>query len=179
MKNKLLLPITAIFLSITAFNASATLKNTLSIGYAQSQIKVDGEKVDEDPKGFNIKYDRKINNDFGLIGSFVYNNKKYNCYDDNDKNVGHIDVDYYLFSAGPSYRFNEYINAYGLIGTSVCNANYKAPSEEQHENKVSISYGLGLQINPIPNVAIDASYEYSKLDDMKFGTWVLGVGYRF
>ncbi|WP_311746273.1 hypothetical protein [Proteus penneri] len=44
MKNKLLLPITAIFLSITAFNASATLKNTLSIGYAQSQIKVDGEE---------------------------------------------------------------------------------------------------------------------------------------
>jgi attachment invasion locus protein len=179
MKNKLLLPIAAIFLSITAFNASATLKNTLSIGYAQSQIKIDGDKVDEDPKGFNIKYDRKIDNGFGIIGSFVYNNKKYNCQDEDGKNTEHSDVSYYLISGGPSYRFNEYINAYGLIGTSVFNVNYKDIYEEHRENKVSISYGLGLQINPIPNVAIDASYEYSKLDDLKFGTWVLGVGYRF
>ncbi|MBG2874397.1 outer membrane beta-barrel protein [Proteus alimentorum] len=179
MKNKSLLPITAIFLSIVAFNASATLKNTLSIGYAQSQIKVDGDKVDEEPKGFNIKYDRKIDNGFGIIGSFVYNNKKYDCYDMNGENIGHSDVNYYLFSGGPSYRFNEYINAYGLIGTSVFNVQYKDPSEEHHENKVSISYGLGLQVNPIPNMVIDASYEYSKLDDIKFGTWVLGVGYRF
>ncbi|MBG2710689.1 outer membrane beta-barrel protein [Proteus mirabilis] len=179
MKNKLFIPITAIFLSITTFNASATLKNTVSLGYAQSQIKIDGDKIDGEPKGFNIKYDRKIDNGFGIIGSFVYNNKKYNCYDNDGKNVGHSDVSYYLFSGGPSYRFNEYINAYGLVGTSVFNVNYKALGEEQHENKVSISYGLGLQINPIPNVAIDASYEYSKLDDIKFGTWVLGVGYRF
>ena len=179
MKNKLFIPITAIFLSITAFNASATLKNTVSLGYAQSQIKIDGDKIDGEPKGFNIKYDRKIDNGFGIIGSFVYNNKKYNCYDNDGKNVGHSDVSYYLFSGGASYRFNEYINAYGLVGTSVFNVNYKALGEEQHENKVSISYGLGLQINPIPNVAIDASYEYSKLDDIKFGTWVLGVGYRF
>lgn len=179
MKNKLFIPITAIILSITTFNVSATFKNTLSMGYAQSQIKVDSEKIDGDPKGFNIKYDRKIDNGFGIIGSFIYNNKKYNFRDMNGKEVGHSDVNYYLFSAGPSYRFNEYINAYGLIGTSVLNASCKTPNEEQHENKVSISYGLGLQINPIPNIAIDASYEYSKLDDVKLGTWVLGVGYRF
>ncbi len=179
MKNKLFISITAILSSMMTFNASATLKNTLSLGYAQSQIKVDSDKVDEDPKGFNIKYDRKIDNGLGIIGSFSYNNKKYNCYDKNDKSTGHANVNYYLFSGGPSYRFNEYINAYGLIGTSVFNVNYKIPDTEQHESKVSISYGLGLQINPIPNVAIDASYEYSKLDDMKFGTWVLGVGYRF
>ncbi|WP_235977756.1 Ail/Lom family outer membrane beta-barrel protein [Proteus mirabilis] len=42
-----------------------------------------------------------------------------------------------------------------------------------------MAYGLGVQVNPITNLAIDVSYEYSKLYDIDFTTWVVGIGYRF
>lgn len=42
-----------------------------------------------------------------------------------------------------------------------------------------MAYGVGVQFNPLPNIAIDASYEHTKLSDIKVGTWMLGVGYRF
>ena len=179
MKNKLVTPIVAIALSIITFNASANLKNTLSLGYAQTQIKIDGDKVDGAPKGINIKYDRKLNESFGIIGSIIYNHKKYYCYDVQDEMNAQSNFNYYLLTAGPSYRFNEYINIYGLIGTSIISAKYKDDIENYHEKKASLSYGVGLQINPISNIAIDASYEYSKVNDANLGTWVLGVGYRF
>ncbi|SUC40558.1 outer membrane protein (attachment invasion locus protein) [Proteus mirabilis] len=51
--------------------------------------------------------------------------------------------------------------------------------EREKENKISMAYGLGVQVNPITNLAIDVSYEYSKLYDIDFTTWVVGIGYRF
>ncbi|HGJ5898912.1 Ail/Lom family outer membrane beta-barrel protein [Arsenophonus apicola] len=54
------------------------------------------------------------------------------------------------------------------------------------DTETELVYGVGLQINPVKNIAIDVAYEYSKLSfehsnlrDIKFGTWMLGVGYRF
>ncbi|NHB95600.1 outer membrane beta-barrel protein [Photorhabdus stackebrandtii] len=35
------------------------------------------------------------------------------------------------------------------------------------KSKTSVSYGLGLQFNLMPNWTIDISYEYSKLDELK------------
>lgn len=178
MKRKVLISSAVFALSIFSFNASATLKNTLSIGYAQSSIKVEEGRLHDNPKGFNLKYNREINHGFGLIGSFTYNYKKIN-FDESEQERYHVDFNYYLLTAGPSYRFNKYINIYGLTGVSGINAKSKNTGDDISYNKLSNSYGLGMQINPIPNLAIDASYEYSKLDDAKIGTWVLGVGYHF
>ncbi|WP_016674751.1 Ail/Lom family outer membrane beta-barrel protein, partial [Yersinia pestis] len=47
------------------------------------------------------------------------------------------------------------------------------------EEQDSLAYGVGMQFNPLNNIAIDASYEYTKLKDANIGTWVLGIGYRF
>ncbi|QLK88716.1 hypothetical protein E3U36_09700 [Arsenophonus endosymbiont of Aphis craccivora] len=51
---------------------------------------------------------------------------------------------------------------------------------------MELVYGAGLQINPVENVAIDVTYEHTKLSfehttlkNIKVGTWMLGVGYRF
>ncbi|WP_407072857.1 Ail/Lom family outer membrane beta-barrel protein [Photorhabdus viridis] len=52
--------------------------------------------------------------------------------------------------------------------------------EAKSHEKTSVAYGAGLQLNPIPNVAVDVAYEYSDLGDKaKVGTFVVGVGYRF
>lgn len=41
------------------------------------------------------------------------------------------------------------------------------------------SYGAGLQFNPMENVALDFSYEQSRIRSVDVGTWIAGVGYRF
>ncbi len=160
-----------------SFNARAT-ENTISFGYAQSNVKIDGnnDKLD-DPKGFNLKYRYEIDSEWGVGGALVHTYKGYSFYYDGNK--GTADLDYYSLTVGPSYRFNEYVSAYGLIGVAQGKAKVSAPGYSDSESKTSAAYGAGLQFNPIPNVAIDASYEYSKLNDIKIGTWMVGLGYRF
>ncbi|WP_016605120.1 Ail/Lom family outer membrane beta-barrel protein, partial [Yersinia pestis] len=41
------------------------------------------------------------------------------------------------------------------------------------------TYGAGLQFNPAENVALDVSYEQSRIRNVDVGTWVAGVGYTF
>ncbi|MBS9438139.1 attachment protein [Photorhabdus noenieputensis] len=182
MKRTLVASVVAAGLSVFAFAANAD-EHTISGGYAQSHVKFDGEKLDENPKGFNLKYRYELDNNWGVIGSFTLTHQGYDFYDDGAK-VGTGNLDYYSLMAGPTYRFNDYVSAYGLIGA----AHGKAKSEsfvsgyellDHKGSKTSVAYGLGLQFNPMPNWTIDTSYEYSKLDDAKIGTWVVGVGYRF
>jgi len=168
------------FLGAIAFSSTANAENesTISVGYAQSHVKFDGETLKEHPKGVNLKYRYEIDSNWGVIGSFTYTHQDYNFYF-NNRNVGNGDLDYYSLTAGPVYRFNDYISAYGLVGAAHGKESVDVYSEKYSESKTAVAYGAGLQINPVKNIAIDASYEYSKLDDVKVGTWMLGVGYRF
>ncbi|EDI0784779.1 Ail/Lom family outer membrane beta-barrel protein [Salmonella enterica subsp. enterica serovar Brandenburg] len=162
------------------------LQNTLSGGYAHSHAKFAGEG--ENLKGFNVKYRHELNDMWGIVGSFAYTNfnKDYNMMLPNANGVlektkvASYDLDYFSLTAGPSLRFNEYLSAYALIGVGYGKAHawldgYASASE----HKTSPAFGAGLQFNPVPNMTIDASYEYSKLGDVKVGTWMAGVGYRF
>ncbi|WP_119711034.1 Ail/Lom family outer membrane beta-barrel protein [Arsenophonus endosymbiont of Aleurodicus floccissimus] len=54
------------------------------------------------------------------------------------------------------------------------------------DTEIELVYGAGLQTNPVENLAIDVTYEHTKLSfehtnlkNIKVGTWMLGVGYRF
>ncbi|MFV9998369.1 MAG: Ail/Lom family outer membrane beta-barrel protein [Arsenophonus endosymbiont of Dermacentor nuttalli] len=167
----------SIFVFISA-NSYAVGESTISLGYAQSHAKVRGEKIDGNPKGFNIKYRYEIDNHWGVIGSFAYTYKGYNFYYSKMK-VANANINYYSLNAGPVYRFNEYISAYGLIGFAYGKAKAKAAGYSANDSATGLAYGVGLQFNPVKNVAIDASYEYSKLNKVKEGTWMIGVGYRF
>ncbi|CCW31106.1 Ail/Lom family outer membrane beta-barrel protein [Xenorhabdus nematophila] len=162
-------------LSLSAYAAG---ESTFSVGYAQSHVKFQNEKFKENPKGFNIKYRYEFDNNWGVMGSFTYTHQGYDFHNGRRK-VASADLDYYSLTAGPAYRINEYISAYGLIGLAHGKAEAKTSGYSHNENKTKLAYGAGLQINPIPNVAIDASYEYSKFNEVKVGTWMLGVGYRF
>lgn len=174
----------AVLGGLLAFSATANAagESTFSVGYAQSHVKVNGNKLDENPKGFNLKYRYEIDGDWGVIGSFAYTHQGYDFYYGSNK-VGNADLDYYSLTVGPTYRFNEYISAYGLLGIAhgkeKSNAAVGYYSYDYNESKTALAYGVGLQVNPVQNIAIDASYEYSKLNDFKVGTWMIGVGYRF
>ncbi|ENO0817838.1 outer membrane beta-barrel protein [Proteus mirabilis] len=182
MSKKLLVTLVMTSLSLCAANAQAVGENTLSLGYAQSHVKADGDKLKENPKGFNVKYRYEFDNQWGMIGSFAYTHQGYD-YRFGSQSVGTADLDYYSFTAGPVYRFNDYVSAYGLLGVAHGKAEVELKGfgyhEKESQSKSAFAYSAGLQFNPHPNIAIDASYEYTKLDDVKVGTWMLGLGYRF
>ncbi|TNH43116.1 Ail/Lom family outer membrane beta-barrel protein [Photorhabdus luminescens] len=184
MKRTLVASVVAVGLSVFAFAANAA-EHTISGGYAQSHIKIDDHKIDDHPKGLNLKYRYELDNNWGVISSFTYTYLGYEFYDRGRK-VAKADIDYYSLMAGPTYRFNEYVSAYGMIGAAhgKVKASDLVHSNSDSHSKTSIGYGLGLQFNPVPNWTIDTSYEYAKFDDarlgdLKVGTWVVGVGYRF
>ncbi|CAM3806898.1 Ail/Lom family outer membrane beta-barrel protein [Xenorhabdus thuongxuanensis] len=178
MKKLVLATLITVGISALSMNVYATGESTISVGYAQSHVKITGDKLDENPKGFNVKYRYEFDNDWSVIGSFVYTHQGYEYYYDGYKTAT-IDLDYYSLTAGPAYRINEYVSAYGLIGSAHGKAEAKSGGYSHSESKTELAYAAGLQINPIPNMAIDASYEYSKIGEVKVGTWVIGVGYRF
>ncbi|CDH03764.1 Ail/Lom family outer membrane beta-barrel protein [Xenorhabdus bovienii] len=180
MKKLVLASLVAAGMSIVSMGACAAGESTISAGYAQSHVKSGGDKLKENPKGFNIKYRYEFDNNWSVIGSLAYTHQGYEYYYGGHK-TGTVDLDYYSLTAGPAYRINEYVSAYGLVGSGhgKVEAKNKINGSSHSENKTELAYAAGLQINPIPNIAIDASYEYSKLGEVKVGTWMIGVGYRF
>ncbi|RAX04391.1 MULTISPECIES: Ail/Lom family outer membrane beta-barrel protein [unclassified Photorhabdus] len=196
MKRTFVASVVAVGLSVFAFAANAG-EHTISGGYAQSHVKFDDKNLADyhldnnplggNPKGFNLKYRYELDSNWGVIGSFTYTHLGNDLYINSSK-IGKSELDYYSLMAGPTYRFNEYVSAYGMIGAAhgKVKASYLVNSNSGSDgySKTSIGYGLGLQFNPVPNWTIDTSYEYAKfneasLGDLKVGTWVVGVGYRF
>ncbi len=149
--------------------------NTLSIGYAQTQL---GGFYSGSMPGVNVKYHwEDMSSGFGAIASASYTRA------DIENGWGGT-VEQTSFLIGPSYRFNDYLNAYLLLG--IANGKVDVPAWDDHQSQSVFSYGAGLQVNPATNWAIDASYQYARFDShydysphIDAGTWVIGVGYRF
>ncbi|WP_033851391.1 Ail/Lom family outer membrane beta-barrel protein, partial [Yersinia wautersii] len=80
---------------------------------------------------------------------------------------------------GPSVHFNDFFSMYALLGIGHGKAKASVLGYGKKEEQDSLAYGVGMQFNPLNNIAIDASYEYAKLKNANIGTWVLGIGYRF
>lgn len=177
--------IATIFACVSA-NACAASKNTLSLDYAQSHLQFKDEEFQDKPKGVNVKYRYEIDNHWGFIGSLTYTHQE-DYLKRNNITLSNVDMFYSALNFGPSYRFNKNISIYGLIGAARARIELKSPQISIFKDtEIELAYGAGLQINPAKNIAIDVAYEYSKLSfehsnlkDIKFGTWMLGVGYRF
>ena len=134
----------------TAFAATSTVTG----GYAQSDMQGKANKAG----GFNLKYRyEQDNNPLGVIGSFTYTEK------DNNSNG--------------TYNKGQY---YGVVGVGYGKfQNNNFPNQKSDMSDYGFSYGAGLQFNPIENVALDFSYEQSRIRNVDVGTWIAGVGYRF
>lgn len=96
--------------SIGVANA-AGYKNTVSIGYAYTDL---SGWLSGNANGANIKYNwEDLDSGFGAMGSVTYTSADVNNY---GYKVG--DADYTSLLVGPSYRFNDYLNAYVMIGAA-------------------------------------------------------------
>ncbi|MFG6657219.1 outer membrane protein OmpX [Scandinavium sp. M-37] len=160
----------AIVLAATAGTAVAAT-STVTGGYAQSDMQGEANKAG----GFNLKYRyEQDNNPLGWIGSFTYTEKNHN--ESNTYNK----AQYYGLTAGPAYRINDWASIYGVVGVGY--GKFQAndfPASKSDMSDYGFSYGAGMQFNPIENVALDFSYEQSRIRNVDVGTWIAGVGYRF
>lgn len=168
-------------------------QHTVSLGYAQSKVQ-DLHNIN----GVNLKYRYEWDSPISVIGSFTYmsGNDNYSYFLTRDIIDNKVDIKYYSLSVGPTYRFNEFISVYGLLGFNYNKVDYSSSwnnyesgsyrymgTETGNINKTSLMYGVGVQINPMENVAVDIGYEGSSLDDGSkshdINGFNIGIGYRF
>ena len=162
--------------AVLAFTAGTAVAATSTVtgGYAQSDAQGAANKMN----GFNLKYRyEQDNSPLGVIGSFTYTEK-----DRTDSFGDYNKTQYYGITAGPAYRLNDWASIYGVVGVGYGKFQQ---TENQGLNRTAstsdygFSYGAGLQFNPIQDVALDFSYEQSRIRNVDVGTWIAGVGYRF
>ena len=156
----------ACVLAVSVGTASAA--STVTGGYAQSDMQGKANKAG----GFNLKYRYENDTPLGYIGSFTYT----------EKNRSEADVynksQYYGITAGPAYRINDWASIYGVVGVGYGKFQTTGATDT-NTSDYGFSYGAGMQFNPIENVALDVSYEQSRIRNVDVGTWIAGVGYRF
>ena len=148
--------------------------STVTAGYAQGDMQGVANKAN----GFNLKYRwEQDNNPLGVIGSFTY------IEDDSTPSSGdYRKAQYYGLTAGPAYRLADWVSIYGVVGVGY--GKFQQTENQGFNRSAStsdygFSYGAGMQFNPVENVALDFSYEQSRIRNVDVGTWIAGVGYRF
>jgi outer membrane protein X len=162
----------ACVLAVAAGSASAG-ESTVTAGYAQGDM----QGVINKASGFNLKYRYEMDGTepWSVISSFTYLEK-----DQADKGF-YQKGQYYGITAGPAYRINDWASIYGVVGIGAGKTtdNRQTGGDKSGFSDVGVAYGAGLQFNPMANVALDVSYEQSRIRSVDVGTWIAGVGYRF
>ena len=144
--------------AVLAFTAGTSVAATSTVtgGYAQSDAQGQMNKMG----GFNLKYRyEEDNSPLGVIGSFTYTEKSRTASSgDYNKNQ------YYGITAGPAYRINDWASIYGVVGVGYGKfQTTEYPTYKHDTSDYGFSYGAGLQFNPMENVALDFSYEQSRI----------------
>ncbi|MBQ4797088.1 outer membrane beta-barrel protein, partial [Pectobacterium versatile] len=83
---------------------------------------------------FNLKYRYEVDNQFGVVGSFTY------LQDSQTDSGVYNKAQYYGFSAGPSFRFNDWASIYGLVGVSA--AKFTANNTDGSSNNSTSDAGF-------------------------------------
>lgn len=116
--------------------------------------------------GFNLKYRYEFDdsNPLGVIGSFTYTEK------DRTEDGVYGKNQYYGITAGPAYRINDWASIYGVVGVGYDKAQATNGTDKADTSDYGFSYGAGLQFNPVQDVALDFSYEQSRVRNTDIGT---------
>ncbi|EDJ6269302.1 outer membrane beta-barrel protein [Salmonella enterica] len=157
-------------------------KHSLSVGYATGKLSADGYGNSDNghPDGMNFKYRYELTDKWGVIGAFTFA----------DDILGGgvpamVEWNYTSYMVGPSWRFNDYISIYYLMGLARADTHVTTSYTTKYKKNAYVG-SLGVQINPWPNVVFDIGYEGARFNgypekgtDMISGLFTLGVGYRF
>lgn len=152
---------------------------SFSIGVAKTKL----DMIDEGTiHGVNVKYQYEPESSrLGFLSSFTYASgddsvdRRYN---------GKVDLDmrYYSFGLGPSYRVIDQVAVYGLFGLAGAKAKLSGgASVSDHFEPV---FGLGVRAFPYGNIVIDAHYEKATAFNssqyrLEADTFSVGIGLLF
>ncbi|MEX9226025.1 Ail/Lom family outer membrane beta-barrel protein [Providencia rettgeri] len=164
-------------------NVAQADNHTVSIGYAQSKVQ-DFKNI----RGVNVQYRYEWDSPISVLGSFSYmkGDDSWSGSDFNQK----TDMKSYSLLAGPAYRFNDMFSLYGLLGMSHTKADghYEGITatssfrEHYSDSSNNLAYGVGIIINPMENLSINAGYEGTKASmdgSHSINGFNVGIGYRF
>lgn len=150
--------------------------------------------------GAFMRYRYEIDDEWGVIGSIAYSTKDYNATAKANKNdnkdriraTGKVSGDYVSLMVGPTYRVNDSVSLYGLIGGAYKKASYESNSQEfrdnklvnsakysNSDNKTQLAYGVGMQVNFWQGATLDVGYERSGSGEWKTDAFTVGLGYKF
>lgn len=151
-----------------------------------------------------IKYRYEFDNSWGAIVSADYLLGEYGntidrtrqsangWQDDRWHYKNRVKADHFTLMAGPTYRINELLSIYGMLGFAYShlgtssnshqfiNGFYAERTSNSHdENNFSIASSVGLQVNVWKDLVVDTSYELSGSGDWQTSGFTVGLGYRF
>ncbi|AWC92315.1 Ail/Lom family outer membrane beta-barrel protein [Morganella morganii] len=146
-----------------------------------------------DPSGMFVNYRYEFDDKFGIIGSFSYATKDYDAKAGakgpyyNKELRGKVSADYASITAGPTFRFNEYVSVYGMIGGAYKKINYSVTESSYYgkskysdnDSKFEAAFGAGAQFNINGGATLDLSYLHSGSGDWKTDAFSIGIGYKF
>ncbi|ECZ5471663.1 outer membrane beta-barrel protein [Salmonella enterica] len=155
-------------------------QHSISVGYATGALYVNGDKSsDGHPDGMNFKYRYEINDTWGIVGAFTFSG-------DTIGDLVKTDWGYTSYQVGPSWRINDYVSLYYLLGVARADSDISTMSEKYSYKKNSLASSIGVQINPWPNMVLDVGYEYARFHDypqsgnnIESLLFNMGLGYRF
>lgn len=170
---KIILAVVIAAASISAANAA---EHVITGGYAQT--KSDGVKL----SGLNLKYGYTPDESaVGVMSSLTITGKSEDYSESGYK--ASADYAYGSLMVGASYKVNEYVKPYALVGVGrgAVDAKFSGYGSSYHEKDTdtNLAYGVGVQFTPVKGFTIDAGYEGSKAFGSQVNSFVVGAGYRF
>lgn len=159
--------------------AYAQPKGYIGASYVAAEYSED-DIPDIDLDGFRIFGGVPVNEYFAVEGMFLYVT--------GDEAVSNIDVDldgyaFSLFGKG-LLPVHEYIKFYGLLGATYgyleAEASFGGFSADEDEDDFSLSYGVGVEIKIVDNLAAHADYiMYMNKSDYDVGGFAIGLTFQF
>ncbi|HGA5581313.1 TPA: Ail/Lom family outer membrane beta-barrel protein [Salmonella enterica subsp. enterica serovar Potsdam] len=169
-----------ILLLCLSFGTSYAEKHSVSMGYATGSLFVnDNKSSDGSPDGMNFKYRYEFNDTWGIVGSFTFSG-------DTIGDFVKTDWGYTSYQVGPSWRINDYVSLYYLLGIARADSDVSTMSEKHTFKKNDLVGSFGFQVNPLPKMVVDVGYEYAKFHDypqngnnIESLLFNIGLGYHF
>lgn len=191
---------TLLLTSGMAFNCLAAAgESTASLNFAHANGKIkhkgNGETFSDEQgmNGVNTSYRYEFDDIFGVMGSatWLFNTSKEIEKKDALESSKKESVNYLSLSVGPTFRINEHVSLYTLLGYAQNQTRIDYQNRAEKDVKIKfggLTWGAGLQINPVNNLAVNIGYEGANMKykgdeknvpNMKSHGLNIGLGYKF
>lgn len=157
-------------MTVALFTTSTVSAGTVTASTGYSFV---SDSAINNPKGFNIKYGYEWDGvPIGIISSFTYLSSDVDKGYNYERVSGNAkkEINYRSFAVGPTWRINNILGVYGLVGVGKTDNQYRIKKSANERTVVSFDktnavYGAGVWVNVAENAQVSAGFETSRYDD--------------